>query len=129
MATEESATADGPPSRPPSIATSSDITTRANNGRRVFMSRSPFAISAGSRQDLGRRLERHALRFRDRRRQWPQERGSAIIDLPPQQHGVVLVQGVVAVLHEHPTKVPELHRELDTSVRAEAIDVFAALLP
>src|SRR5262245_64789944 len=129
MATEESATADGPPSRPPSIATSSDITTRANNGRRVFMSRSPFAISESRRQDLGRRLERHALRRRDRRRQRPQEGGSAVIDLPPQQHGVVLVQSVVAVLHEHPAEVSELHRELDTSVRAETIDVLAALLP
>src|SRR6266571_5265982 len=123
MATEESARADGPPSRPPTVATSSDITTRENNGRRVFMSRSPFAISEGGRQDLGWRLERHALRRRDRRRQRPQERGSAVIDIPPQQHGGVIVQGVVAVLHEHPAKVSELHRDLDTSVGAETIDV------
>src|SRR2546422_903056 len=129
MATEESARADGPPSRPPTIATRSDSTARANTDRRVFMSRSPFAISEGGRQDLGWRLERHALRRRDRRRQRPQERGSAVINLPPQQHGVVLVQGVVAVLHEHPAKVSELHGDLDTSVRAEPIDVLAPLLP
>src|SRR5256885_522220 len=130
MATEESARADGPPSRPPSIATRSDSTARASTGRCIFMSRcSPFAIPEGRVQDLSRRLERHALRRRDRRRQWPQERGSAVIDLPPQQHGVVLVQGVVAVLHEHPAKVSELHRDLDTSVGAETIDVLAALLP
>src|SRR5262249_1141001 len=129
MATEESARADEPPSRPPSIATRSDSTVRAYNGRRVFMSRSPFAISEGGRQDLGRRLERHALGRRDRRRQRPQEGGSTVIDPPPQQQGVILVQGVVAVLHEHPAKISELHRDLDTSVRAEAIDVLAALLP
>src|SRR5438445_13488118 len=127
MATEESARADvPPPSRPPSIATRSDSTTRANTGPRIFMSRSsPFAISEGSVQDLGRRLERHALRLRDGGRQRPKEWGSAVVDLPPQQHGVVLVQGVVAVLHEHPAKVPELHGDGDASARAEAIDVLA----
>src|SRR2546426_1731397 len=130
MAMEESARADVPPSRPPSIATRSDSTTRASIGRRIFMSRcSPFAISERGVQDLGRRLERHALRRRDRGRQRPQERGSAVVDLPTQRHGVVLVQGVVAVLHEHPAKVTELHGDLDTSVRAEAIDVLAPLLP
>src|SRR5207249_5819497 len=108
MATEESATADEPPSRPPSIATRSDSTTRASIGRRIFMSRcSPFAISERGVQDLGRRLERHALRRRDRGRQRPQERGSAVVDLPTQQHGVVLVQGVVAVLRseEHTSEL------------------------
>ena len=38
------------------------------------------------------------------------------------------MQGVVAVLHEHPAEVPELHGDLDASVRAEAIDVLAPLL-
>src|SRR3989449_4379764 len=59
----------------------------------------------------------------------PQEWGSTVIDLPAQQHGVVLVQGVVAVLHEHSAEVPELHGDLDASVRAQAIDVLAPFLP
>ena len=54
--------------------------------------------------------------------------GPPVIDLPPQEHGVVLVHGVVAVLHEHAAPVPELHGDGDRPARAEAVDVLAALL-
>ena len=37
--------------------------------------------------------------------------------------------GIVAVLHEHPAKVPELHGDGDASARAEAVDVLATLFP
>src|SRR5437016_2813113 len=130
MATEEPARADVlPPSRPPSIATSSAITVRTNIGRRVFMSQPPFVISEGVLEDFGRRFEGHALWPRNRRRQRPHERRPVVVDLPPQQHGVVLVRGVVAVLHEHPGEIPELQRDLDFSVWAKPPDVLAAPLP
>src|SRR5204862_4061081 len=118
-----------PPSKTPSIATRRDKGPLANNGLRLSMSRSPFAISEGAPEDFGRPLEGYALWLRDRGRQRLQERRPAVVDLPPQQHGVVLVRGVVAVLHEHPGEVPELYRDGDASVRAEAIDVLAPPLP
>src|SRR6266542_4044234 len=72
----------------------------------------PFGRSFGlerSRQDVVWRLELDALRRRDGRRKGSQERRPAVVDLPPHQHGVVLVHRVVAVLHEHPAPIAELH--------------------
>ena len=47
----------------------------------------------------------------------------------PAEHGVVLMRGVVAVLHEHPRELPELHGDGNTSTGMEAIGVLAAPLP
>src|SRR5262247_3528560 len=89
--------------------------------------RLPTALARG-REDVGGVAEGHALGRRDRRFQPPHKWGPGyVVDLPSRQHGVVLVRGVVAVLHEHPTPVPELQRDGDASVRAEAIDVLASL--
>src|SRR6266542_450163 len=126
-----------PQTRPPIIPTRSDRTTGAKNRRRIFIFRSffssgdlpslrdlrsplcpPRAVLEGGGEDVGRRLERHALGRRDRRRQRPQERGPVVVDLPPHEHGVVLVHRVVAVLHEHPAPVPELHRDGNAPARA-----------
>src|SRR5438067_8952377 len=94
--------------------------------RGVFM----FALlSERGGEDLGGRLEDDALRPRDRRRQRAQERRPAVVDLPAHEHGVVLVRGVVAVLHEHPAPVAELQAHGDASARVQAIDVLAPLLP
>src|SRR5712692_6476203 len=137
--------APAPQTSPARTTTRSDSTTGLTNNRRIFMFRSfsfrsssqnpachsvaPRTVSEGGWQDVIRVSERHALRCRDRRRQRPQERRSPVVDLPAQQHGVVLMRGVVTVLHEHPAKVPELHGDGDASVRAQAIDVLAPLLP
>src|SRR5712691_6974855 len=87
-------------------------------------------VSASSREDVVRSDERDTLRRWDRRRERLQYRVPAgLVDLPAQQHGVVLVHGVVAVLHEHAAEVPELQRDGHTSPGAQTIDVFAALLP
>src|SRR5262249_14109070 len=51
-------------------------------------------ILQGRREDVVRRAEGHALRRRDRRRQRAQERRAVIVDLPAQQHRVVLVHRV-----------------------------------
>src|SRR2546427_2946053 len=121
--------------RSPDKATAkNDSTTAPTGNRRIFMFRS-FSIRSPSAKipldvvELSGGLEPHTLRRGDRRRQGPQERSPAIVDLPAQQHGVVLVQGVVAVLHEHPAEVAELHGDLDAAVRAQAVDVLAPLLP
>src|SRR5882672_6025594 len=75
-----------------------------------------------------RRNEGDALRGRDRRRERPQEGRPVVVDLPPHQHGVVLVHGVVAVLHEHPAEVAELHGDRDAPSRAKPIDILASPL-
>src|SRR5712671_2995953 len=80
-------------------------------------------------QDVVGRNEGHALRRRDRRRERPHERRPVVVDLPAHQHGVVLVDGVVAVLHEHPAEVAELHGDGDAPTGAEPVDVLASLLP
>src|ERR1051325_2948328 len=84
--------------------------------------------SEGGRQNVVWILERHALRLRNRRRQRPQEWRSAVVYLPPQEHGVVLVDGVVAVLHEHPAPVAELQRNVYRPGWAEPPHVLAAPL-
>src|SRR4051812_9180774 len=81
------------------------------------------------RLDVVRSAERHALRRRDRSRQRVEERLARAIDLPPDEHRVVLVHRVVAVLHEHSAEVAELHGEGHAARRTEPVDVLAALLP
>src|SRR5947209_7633140 len=88
-----------------------------------------ISVLKRARQDLVGALERHALRLRDGRRQRPQEWRPTVVDFPTQQHGIVLVRGVVAVLHEHAAPVAELHRERDASVWTEPVHVLAALFP
>src|SRR3954470_1759705 len=81
------------------------------------------------RLDVVRSAERHALRARNRGRQRAEERLARVIDLPPDEHRVVLVHRVVAVLHEHSAEVAELHGEGHAARRTEPVDVLAALLP
>src|SRR5260221_13989950 len=71
----------------------------------------------------------HTLRRCDRCWKWPQERRASIINFPTDQHGIVLVHCVVAVLHEHSTPVTELHGGGYASTRTQTIDALAALLP
>src|SRR5262249_50743353 len=98
--------------------------------RSLFMSISfPCAASERGFQDLIRGLESYALRPRYRGRQRAQEWRAPVVDLPPEKHGVVLVRGVVAVLHEHPTPVAELQRDVNGAVGVQPPDVLAALLP
>ena len=52
-----------------------------------------------------------------------------LVDLPAQEHGIVFVHSVVAMLHEHAAEVAELHSEGDTAPWPQPIDVLAALLP
>src|SRR5438093_7016516 len=120
----------------PVIQTSNDRAIGLSNDRLLHMFRSLFmsisllcAASERAAQDLIRGLEGYALRPRDRGRQRTQEWRAPVVDLPPEQHGVVLVRGVVAVLHEHPTPVAELQRDVNGAVGVQPPDVLAALLP
>src|SRR5262249_17303925 len=87
------------------------------------------AASERGGQDVVRRLERYTLRLGDGRRQRPQEGRAPVVNLPPEQHGIILVHGVMAVLHEHPAEVTELQRDSPLAARVEPPDVLAALLP
>src|SRR6478609_122584 len=73
--------------------------------------------------------EGHTLGCRDRRRQGPQEWRSTVVDFPTNQHGIVFVDCVMAVLHEHAAPIAELHGQGHASTRTQAIDVLAAFLP
>src|SRR5579859_3314478 len=84
-------------------------------------------VKLRARQDLIRVLEGYASRLRNRSRQGAQERRSTI-QVPPQQHGIVFMHGVVAVLHEHPAPIAELHPDHYGSARTQPIYVFAAAL-
>src|SRR3954464_10593416 len=99
----------GPPphTSPPAITAEAETAADIHNDRLVLICRS----SQCGRQDVGGRTEGHALGRRYRRRQRPQERRAVVVDLPAQEHGIVLVHRVVTVLHEHPAPVPELHRD------------------
>src|SRR5437660_2022120 len=79
--------------------------------------------------DLGRIYEGDTLRGRDRCGQRPQERRASVIDFPANQHGVIFVYGVVAVLHEHAAPVTELHGQGHAAAGPQTVDVFTALLP
>src|SRR5215217_1238477 len=112
------------------------VTTFALNRRSVWMfscvfmwfSFSPFLPESG-RKYVVRWYKRDALRFRDRSRQRVQERPAGTIDFPPQEHRIVFVHGVVAVLHEHAAKVAELERDFHFTTGSQAPDVLAPTLP
>src|SRR5262249_59129683 len=97
-------------------------------GRAIFMAVAPCRSEGGGKDVIGGN-ERATLGSGDRRRKPVHERRPAVVDLPAHQHRVVLVHGVVAVLHEHPLEVAELHGDGDGSARPEAVDILAALLP
>src|SRR5262249_52748412 len=63
------------------------------------------------------------------RRERFEERWPVVVDLPSQEHRVVLVHGVVAMLHEHPAEVAELQRDGPLPARAQSPYVLATLLP
>src|SRR5207237_9430564 len=65
----------------------------------------------------------------NRRRQRTQERRAAVVDFPAQEHRVVLVHRVMAMLHEHAAPVAELHGNGDGAGRTQAIHVLAPSLP
>src|SRR2546429_8154060 len=92
----------------------------------------PFAANNTSseccRKNVVRSLKRDALRPRNRRRQRPQERRPVVVDLPSQQHRVVLVDRVVAMLHEHAAEVTELLSDGDGAAGTETIHVLAPSL-
>src|SRR5947209_13209104 len=79
--------------------------------------------------DLGRIYEGDTLRRRDRCGQRPQEWRASVIDFPANQHGVIFVYGIVAVLHEHAAPVTELHGQGHAAARTQTIDVFTAFFP
>src|SRR6185369_16260914 len=95
----------------------------------VFMCFSFSVASESSRKYVSRGHKRDALRCRSRSRQRSQEWRAAIVDLPPQEHRVVFVHGVVAVLHEHAAKIAELECDFHFAARSEAPDVLAPALP
>src|SRR6185369_14035375 len=106
-----------------------------NRRRRVLMFSSVFmcfsfsVASKSSRKYVSRGHKRDALRCRSRSRQRSQEWRATIVDLPPQEHRVVFVHGVVAVLHEHAAKVAELECDSHFAARSQAPDVLAPALP
>ncbi len=79
-------------------------------------------------QNLVRRLERDSCRFGNRRRQRVQEHASGGIHLPAQQHCVVLMHGVVAMLHKHAAPVAELHGDGHAAVFSQTVNILAASL-
>src|ERR1700756_1768662 len=79
--------------------------------------------------DVIRCNEGDALCFRNGGRQRIEERCSCSVDFPTNQHGVVFVNGVVAVLHVHSTPVTELHGQGHASTRPQAVHVFTTLFP
>src|SRR5882762_10367760 len=85
--------------------------------------------SVGGWQDFVRRDEGDALRRWDWRGQGVELRVAKWIEVPAQEHRVVLVDGVVAVLHEGAGPVAELDGQGDAPGRPQPIDVLAALLP
>src|SRR5262245_35156452 len=90
----------------------------------VFIMSLLSSTSERGRKYVVRSHKRDALRFRDGSRQRLQERRAGIVDFPPQEHRVVFVHGVVAVLHEHAAKVAELERDFHISARSQAPDVL-----
>src|ERR1700739_4976522 len=60
---------------------------------------------------------------------WGGESNGALIDLPANQHGVIFMYRVVAVLHEHARKFTELHGECHAAARTQAVNVLSSKLP
>src|SRR5262249_46449253 len=68
-----------PHSRPPTTPMRRNDRTEASKERRVVM---VVPLSKRCRQNVSRRLERHALRLGNRRRQRSEERWPVVVDLP-----------------------------------------------
>src|SRR5919199_6439792 len=51
---------------------------------------------------------------------------SLLDGVPAHEHGVVLVLGVVAMLHIHAGKLPELHLDRDRAAGLQSVDILAA---
>src|SRR5689334_13071997 len=83
---------------------------------------------SGAGEDLVRSLEGDASWLRNRSRQRVQERLSGAVDVPPQQHGIVFMHGVVAVLHEHAAPIAELHPDDYSPIRTKAVHILASAL-
>src|SRR6185312_11091125 len=83
--------------------------------------RAPGVVSCVGKNFV-RRLKSDASRFGNGCWQWAQERSSAV-QVPPQQHGIVFMHGVVAVLHEHAAPIPELHLEGHRPIVTQAVNV------
>src|SRR5215218_1320295 len=126
--------------RPPRTSTTTPIRSVTkvglNNDRRALIFSCVFimSFSLSSASESGRKYvvrghKRDSLRFRDRSRQRVQERCAGAVDFPPQEHRVVFVHGVMAVLHKHAAKVAELKRDFHFAARSQAPDVFASALP
>src|SRR5919112_1517973 len=81
-------------------------------------------LMASVLKDVVRIDERASLRCRDWRRQRPEFGGAVGIDVPPQQHRVVLVHRVMAMLHVGAGEVAELHAERHRAGRLQAVDVL-----
>src|SRR4051812_47061953 len=80
-------------------------------------------------QDIVRRDEGDALARRDGRGQRVQLGEAQWVEVPSQEHRVVLVGGVVAMLHEGAGPVAELDRQGDATRGSQPVDVLSALLP
>src|SRR6478672_9652095 len=61
----------------------------------------------GSRENVVRVLKGNALRFGDWCWKRFQERAAGIVNFPAQEHGVIFMDGVMAMLHEHAAKIAE----------------------
>src|SRR5206468_12468680 len=81
------------------------------------------------RSDFVWRDEADALWRGNRRWQRPEHRRATVIDLPTNQHGVIFVHGVMAVLHVHAAPIAELHGESHATAGMQTIDILAASLP
>src|ERR1700756_2588059 len=58
-----------------------------------------------------------------------QEWCSRITDLPTHKHGVIFVDGIVAVLHVHSAKVSELQCQGHAPARTQTIYILASFFP
>src|ERR1051326_3503603 len=83
----------------------------------------------GRWENVVRVFKGHALRLGNWRWQRFQERAAGVINLPAQEHGIVFVNSVVAMLHEHAAEIAELHGQSDAAARTQSINILAALLP
>src|SRR5262249_20043513 len=77
-----------PHSRTPTTPMRRNDRNEASNERHIVMM---VLLSKRRRQDVSRRLERHTLRLGNRRWQRSEERWPVVVNLPPQEHGVIFV--------------------------------------
>src|SRR6476620_11769620 len=81
-----------------------------------------------SRQDLIRVFECHTRRVWTGRWQRTEERRASIIQLPAQEHGIVLMHGVMAVLHGHAAPIAELHGKRNAAVWPQTVNILTTQL-